>query len=38
LSVSAARRRALPSGVILSWNSLPVQSFLPVEVSCLWVT
>jgi hypothetical protein len=36
-SVSTARRRPLPSGVVLSWNSLLVQSFLPVEVSCLWV-
>jgi hypothetical protein len=37
-SVSTARRRTLPSGVVLSWNSLLVQSFLPVKVSCLWVT
>jgi hypothetical protein len=37
-SVSTARRRPLPSGVVLSWNSLLVQSVLPVEVSCLWVT
>jgi hypothetical protein len=36
-SVLAARRRSLPPGVVLSWNSLLVQSFLTVEVSCLWV-
>jgi hypothetical protein len=35
--VLAARRRALPSGVVLSWNSLLVQSVLPVEVSPLSV-
>jgi hypothetical protein len=37
-SALAARRWSLPAGVVLSWNSLPVQSFLPVEVSRLWVT
>jgi hypothetical protein len=37
-SVLTARRRSLPSGAVLSWNSPLVQSLLSVEVSCLWVT
>jgi len=32
----AARPPALPPGIVLLWNRMPVQSIEPAEVSCYW--